>query len=177
LTFDNGPAPTLGPENAPVTIVEFSDFQCPYCRGFAPTLKSIKKDFGDKVRIVYRQAPIASIHPFAFKAAEASLCAQEQGKFWELHDLMFAEQEKLAVADLKKKARTLGMDGKKFDSCLDTGRTVERVQTDMAEAQRVGVNGTPAAFVNGIELKGGSVPYDVVAAAIQKELRRDKPVR
>jgi len=172
LTFDNTGAPVSGSEKAPVTIVEFSDFQCPFCRGFAPTLKLIEKNYRDKVRIVYRQAPITSIHPFAFKAAEASLCAQEQGKFWELHDAMFADQSKLAVADLKKRARELGMDGKKFDSCLDTGRTTERVQNDMAEGVRIGVKGTPAAFVNGVELKGGAVSYDVVAEAIQKELAR-----
>jgi protein-disulfide isomerase len=172
LTFDNTGAPFLGSEKAPVTIVEFSDFQCPFCRGFAPTLKLIEKNYGDKVRLVYRQAPITTIHPFAFKAAEASLCAQEQGKFWEMHDAMFGDQEKLAVADLKTRARALGMDGKKFDSCLDSGRSVERVQTDMAEGARVGVKGTPAAFINGRELKGGAVSYDVVAEAIQKELAR-----
>jgi len=172
LAFDNSGAPTKGSTSAPVTVVEFSDFQCPFCRGFTPTLKLIEKNFADKVHIVYRQDPIPSLHPFAFKAAEASLCAQEQGKFWELHDAMFADQTKLGVADLKQRARALGMDGKKFDSCLDTGRNVERVQKDMADAQRVGVRGTPAVFVNGVELKGGAVPYDVVAAAIQKELAR-----
>ena len=172
LTFDNAGAPAIGSENAPVTVVEFSDFQCPFCRGFAPTLKLVEKNFRGKVRVVYRQAPITSIHPFAFKAAEASLCAQEQGKFWEMHDAMFADQEKLAVAELKRRARALGMDGKKFDNCLDSGRTVERVQTDMAEGTRVGVKGTPAVFVNGVELKGGAVSYDVVAAAVEKELAR-----
>jgi protein-disulfide isomerase len=177
LTFDNAAAPTVGKENAPITLVEFSDFQCPYCRGFAPNLKLIEKNFGDQVRIVYRQDPIPSLHPFAFKAAEASLCAQEQGKFWEMHDTMFGDQTKLAVADLKQTARKLGMDGKKFDSCLDTGKYVEHVQKDMAEAQRVGVKGTPAIFVNGTEIKGGAVPYDVVAHTIQKELAQTKTSR
>jgi protein-disulfide isomerase len=177
LTFDNTAAPTIGKESAPITLVEFSDFQCPYCRGFAPNLKLIEKNFGDQVRIIYRQDPIPSLHPFAFKAAEASLCAHEQGKFWEMHDTMFGDQNKLAVADLKQTARKLGMDGKKFDSCLDTGKYVEHVQKDMAEAQRVGVKGTPAIFINGTEIKGGAVPYDVVAHTIQKELAQAKSSR
>ena len=177
IQFANEGAPTLGKEGAAVTVVEFSDFQCPYCKGFFPTLRLIEKNFGDRVHIVYRQDPIPSLHPFAFKAAEASLCAQEQGKFWDMHDTMFGDQTKLGVSDLKQTARKLGMDGKKFDSCLDSGRSVERVQKDMAEAQRAGVRGTPAVFVNGIELKGGAVPYDVVVHAIQKELASAKTSR
>ena len=177
IAFDNTDAPTIGKKDASITVVEFSDFQCPYCRGFVPNLKLIEKHYGDRVQIVYRQDPIPSLHPFAFKAAEASLCAHEQGKFWELHDAMFGDQTKLAVADLKQSARKLGMDGKKFDSCLDTGKYVERVQKDMAEAQRVGVKGTPAIFVNGVEIKGGAVPFDVVAHAIDKELSRARTAR
>jgi protein-disulfide isomerase len=172
LTFNNGNAPSLGPENAPVTLVEFSDFQCPFCNRFAPTLKQVREKYGDKVRVVYRQYPIPSLHPFAFMAAEASLCANEQGKFWPLHDAMFANQTKLAVADIKKKAVELGMDQKKFDSCVDSGRFVEQVQSDMAAGVKVGITGTPAVFVNGIELKGGAVAFDVVAAAIDQELSR-----
>ncbi len=172
LAFNNGDAPVLGKPGAPVTLVEFSDFQCPFCRQFAPNMRQIEKNFGDKVQLVYRQYPIPSLHPFAFKAAEASLCANEQGKFWELHDMMFGEQDKLTVMDLKEKARRLGMDQKKFDSCLDTGKYTERVQKDMQEGTRVGVTGTPAIFVNGVELPGGAVPYSTVAAAIEKELSR-----
>ena len=170
LQFNNDKAPTIGSKNAPITLVEFSDFQCPYCKGMAPTLKEVAKKLGDKVQIVYRQYPIPSLHPFATKAAEASLCANEQGKFWELHDKMFDDQTKLAVSDLKATARQLGMDGKKFDQCLDSGRYVEHVQNVQREGQRAGVNGTPAVFINGVELKGGSVPYSVVEAAIQQEL-------
>lgn len=172
LTFNNEGAPSLGKPGAPVTVVEFSDFQCPFCRSFAPNLKQIEKEFGDKVHVVYRQYPIPSIHPFAIKAAEASLCANDQGKFWELHDVMFGDQKKLSVSDLKEQARRLGMDQKKFATCLDTGRYTERVQNDMKEGARAGVTGTPAVFVNGVEVPGGAVPYQTVADAIQKELSR-----
>jgi predicted DsbA family dithiol-disulfide isomerase len=173
LSFQNEGAPSLGKEGAAVTLVEFSDFQCPFCHRFAPTLKQVEEKFGDKVHVVYRQYPLTSIHPFAFKAAEASLCAHEQGKFWEMHDILFAEQEKLAVTDLKAKAGRIGLNQKKFDTCLDTGRYVEQIQKDMKEGTRVGVTGTPAVFINGAELKGGAVPYETVAEAIQQELARN----
>jgi protein-disulfide isomerase len=174
LQFDNDKAPTFGKADAPVTLVEFSDFQCPFCRAAAPALRQVKDKFGDKVHIVYRQFPIPSLHPNAFKAAEASLCANEQGKFWELHDAMFEDQNKLAVSDLKQTARKLGMDGKRFDACLDSGRYVEQVQNDQRAGQRVGVNGTPAIFINGVLVPGGSVPFSTLEAKIQQELQRGK---
>jgi protein-disulfide isomerase len=172
LVLNNEGAPVMGPSNARVTLVEFSDFQCPYCGRFFPTLKQIEQKYADKVRIVYRQYPITSLHPNAFKAAEASLCANEQGKFWELHDVMFQEQEQLTVRELKQKAGRLGLDQKKFDSCLDSGRFTERVQEDLREGARVGVTGTPALFVNGVQIEGGAVGFDVVAKALDKELAR-----
>jgi protein-disulfide isomerase len=177
LQFTNGDAPVLGKKDAPITLVEFSDFQCPYCQRMAPVLKEVSQKFSDKVRIIYRQYPIPSLHPFALKAAEASLCANEQGKFWEMHDAMFADQKKLSVSDLKQTAQTLGMNEKKFTSCLDSGRYAEQVQNDSKEAVRSGVSGTPAVFVNGIVIDGGSVPYSVVEAAIQKELGRSGSTR
>jgi protein-disulfide isomerase len=172
LTFDNGNAPSMGKPGAPVTLVEFSDFQCPFCNRFAPTLKQVNEKYGDKVHVVYRQYPIPSLHPFAFKAAEASLCANEQGKFWQLHDAMFGDQSKLSIKDLKQRAADMGMDTKKFNTCLDTGRYVEQVQKDMQDGVKVGITGTPAVFINGVELKGGAVAFDVVAAAIDQELAR-----
>ena len=174
LQFDNAKAPTLGKADAPITLVEFSDFQCPFCKGMAPTLKEVAQKLGDKVQIVYRQYPISSIHPFAMKAAEASLCANEQGKFWEIHDAMFEDQAKLAVRDLKATAVRLGLDAKKFDTCLDSGRYVEQVQNDLREGQRAGVTGTPAVFINGVEVPGGNVPYSTLEAAIERELARTK---
>jgi protein-disulfide isomerase len=172
LTFDNTGAPTKGSADAKVTVVEFSDFQCPFCQRFVPTLKQIEEQYGDRVQIVYRQYPTTSIHPNAFKAAEASLCAHEQGKFWEMHDLMFQEQDQLAVRDLKVKAGRLGLNQAEFDRCLDSGRHTEQVQNDLAEGARTGMTGTPAVFVNGVELPGGAVPFQTVARAIDRELAR-----
>jgi predicted DsbA family dithiol-disulfide isomerase len=172
LTLNNEAAPTAGKKDAPVTLVEFSDFQCPFCKSAVPGLKEIEKKYGDKVLIVYRQYPITSIHQYAFKAAEASLCAHEQGKFWALHDVMFEDQSKLTVTDLKATARRLGMDGKKFDTCLDSGRYVEQVQNDQREAVRVGVTGTPTLFINGVMTEGWN--YQSLATQIDKELARTK---
>ena len=174
VPLNNEGAPALGPENAKVTLVEFSDFQCPYCKGFFPVLKQIEEKYKDNVRIVYRQYPIASLHPYAPKAAEASLCAHEQGKFWELHDAMFQEQDKLTVKDLKAKATRLGLDQKKFDSCLDTGKFAERVQEDTREGQRSGVTGTPALYINGVSVDGGAVGFDVMQRLLDEELARTK---
>ena len=174
LQFANDGAPTKGKADAPITLVEFSDFQCPFCQRMAPTLKEVEKKFGDQVRIVYRQYPIVSLHPNAFKAAEASLCANEQGKFWDMHDAMFSNQNKLNVSDLKATAQQLGMDVKKFNGCLDSGRYVEQIQNDSKEAVRAGVTGTPAIFINGIGVDGGAVPMNVLERAIQKELSRSK---
>lgn len=172
MRFNNAGAPELGKNDAPITLVEFSDFQCPYCERMFPVLKQVEQKYGDKVRVIYRQYPLVSIHPFAQKAAEASLCANEQGKFWQMHDAMFEDQKKLAVSDLKETAQRLGMNGKRFDSCLDSGKYVEQIQNDSKEAVRSGVTGTPAVFVNGVVIDGGAVPFEVVAAAIDKELQR-----
>ena len=175
LQFRNDGAPALGRKDAPVTLVEFSDFQCPYCKLAAPAVKQVAQKLGDKVQIVYRQYPIESLHPFALKAAEASLCANDQGKFWELHDAMFADQARLAVNDLKQTARRLGLDGKEFDSCLDSGRHATQVQTDLKEGQRVGLTGTPTIFINGVIVDGGAVGFSVLEGLIKRELSRMAP--
>lgn len=174
LAFDNSSAASRGPDKAAITLVEFSDFECPFCGRFFPTLKKIEEQYGDRIRIVYRQYPLTSLHQNAFKAAEASLCAKDQGKFWEMHDMLFQEQSQLTIRDLKVKANRLGLDQRKFDECLDTGHFAGQVQADVREGDRVGVTGTPALFVNGISIDGGAVPFETVAKAIEKELQRPK---
>lgn len=164
-------SPSKGPKQAPVTIIEFSDFECPFCSRVLPTLQEVLSTYGDQVRLVFRQFPLNSIHPKAQKAAEASLCAHEQGKFWEMHDVLFADQRKLDIADLKAKASALGLDQGKFDSCLDSGKYANQVARDLADGAAAGVTGTPAMFINGRFLSG-AVPFADVARVIDDELLR-----
>jgi protein-disulfide isomerase len=163
--------PSKGPSTAPVTIVEFSDFECPYCSGLFPTLRRIEDTYHDKIRIVYRQFPLNNIHPRAQKAAEASLCANEQDKFWQLHDSMFADQKNLTVDDLKAKAAALSLNTAAFATCLDSGKQAAAVKSSLEEGNRLGVDGTPALFINGRFL-GGNQPYDAIAKIIEDELLR-----
>lgn len=163
--------PAVGPADAPVTIVEFSDFECPFCSRVNPTLEQVKQNYGDKVRVVFRQFPLA-MHPNAQKAAEASLCADDQGKFWELHDMMFADQRNLTVPQIKEKAASIeGLDGEAFNACLDSGEKADEVAADMAAGQQAGVSGTPALFING-RLLSGAQPYEAVSVIIDDELSR-----
>ena len=163
--------PSKGPAAAPVTIVEFSDFECPYCSGLFPTLKRVEETYKDKIRIVYRQFPLNNLHPHAQKAAEASLCANDQNKFWQLHDAMFIDQKNLTVEDLKAKAAKLSLDSSAFATCLDSGKHANVVRDSVNEASKLGIDGTPAMFINGRYL-GGNQPYDAIAKVIDDELVR-----
>lgn len=163
--------PSKGPSNAPVTIVEFSDFECPFCGKVGPTLQQVLDKYGDKVRLVFRQFPL-NFHAHAQKAGEASLCAHEQGQFWAMHDLMFGDQKALAVEQLKAKAATIkGLDTAAFAQCLDGGQTAATIRTDLAEGSAAGVSGTPAFFINGRFLSG-AMPFEQFAQVIDEELAR-----
>jgi protein-disulfide isomerase len=151
-------------------MVEFSDFQCPYCGRVTPTLKQLEDRFGDKLRVVFRDYPLP-IHPQAPKAAEAAGCAAEQGKFWEMHDRLFANQSKLQVDDLKQHALDLGLNPEQFNQCLDSGKREAAWKKDIEEGTRYGVSGTPAFFING-RLMSGAQPYDNFARIIEDELVR-----
>ena len=164
-------SPALGPADAPVTVVEFSDFECPYCQVFAQTMQQVKDEYGNRVRIVFRQFPL-NIHPNAPKAAEASLCAHEQDKFWQMHDLMFEEQRQLDIASLMDKAERIDLDVPEFEACLDSGKYAEQIEEDMQAATRMGVQGTPAVFINGMPVVGGAVSYETLVEIIEEEIER-----
>ena len=163
--------PSRGAADAPVTIVAFSDFQCPYCATLSSTLKEIEKNYKDQIRIVYLQFPLSQIHPNAEKAAEASLCANEQNQYWQMHDAMFADQSKLGVDDLKKKAAKLSLDMEAFNACLDGSKYASAIRADIDEGVKAGVKGTPAFFVNG-RFYSGSLPYDEIKKVVEEELQR-----
>ena len=161
----------LGAASAPVTVVEFSDFQCPFCQRVSPTLKQLKDTYGDKIRIVWKDFPLTAIHPEAYKAAEAGNCAREQGKFWEYHDRLFANQQALQPDALKTHAVAAGLDATKFNACLDSSKYSDRVQEHVGVGARLGINSTPAVFINGRQVTGAQ-PYEVFAGIIDEELER-----
>ncbi len=164
--------PVLGPAGAPVEIVEFSDFQCPFCERLTGTLDRLKAEYGDDIRLVFKDYPLPN-HAQAFKAAEAGLCANAQGRFWELHDTMFSNQNELQVDDLKRHAGEIGMDQDAFDACLDSGRFAEQVSADLRLGQALGVQSTPTVFINGRAVMGAA-PYEVFEEIVRDELDRTR---
>jgi predicted DsbA family dithiol-disulfide isomerase len=167
-----GAAPVRGNPRAPVTILEFSDFQCPYCVRARPSVARVREVYGDQVRFAFRHYPL-DFHAQAEKAGEATACAGEQQKFWEMHDLLWTNTAKLEVADLKAHAVTLGLDAAAFGQCLDSGRYSQLVADDLASGQGYGVSGTPAFFVNGRPLVGAQ-PFEAFAQVIDDELSRQR---
>lgn len=164
--------PAKGPKGAPVEIVEFSDFQCPFCQRVNPTVDQVLKIYGDRVRFVYRHYPLPN-HPNARPAAEAAACADQQGQFWPYHDLLFANPAKLADADLKAHAAAAGMDTAKFNACVDGKLTKDAVDLDMKEAADAGVSATPTFFINGRSLEGAQ-PFEAFKRLIDEELAAKK---
>jgi protein-disulfide isomerase len=162
--------PTKGPATAPIEMIEFSDFQCPFCERAFPTVAKVLSDYGDKIHFVYRHFPLDS-HPQARPAAEAAQCAAEQGKFWPYHDRLFGDQSKLDDADLKQSAAALGMDTAQFNACVDSRKYKDEIDADIRAGEEVGVNGTPAFFINGRELTGAQ-PYEAFKSVIDDELAK-----
>ncbi len=163
--------PSRGPANAPVTIVLFSDFECPYCTSLNATLNKITAEMGPQVRLVYRNYPLDQIHSNASKAAEASLCAAEQDKFWEMHDELFKDRAKLQVEDLKQKAAAIGLEATRFDSCLSPGKYADRIKADVEAGNAAGVASTPTMFINGRPVVG-ALPYEEILKIIDEERQR-----
>jgi protein-disulfide isomerase len=163
-----GEDPFFGPEDAAVTIIEYSDFQCPYCANAVPILSQIKAEYGDSVRFVFKDFPL-SFHQNAQKAAEAGQCANDQGMFWELHDKMFANQGSIDVGSIKGYAASLGLDTSQFNACLDSGKYASEVQQDFSEGKAAGVSGTPTFFINGKKIVGAQ-PFSAFKQIIEQEL-------
>ncbi len=153
LVVDSDDDPGIGPETAPISIVEFSDFQCPYCQRSVSILKELRRIYGDKIRVVYRDYPGPN-HPFAAPAAEAAQCAGEHGKFWEYHDALFERQTAGKGWDFLALATELGLQEKAFDSCLKSGRFREEVTKDLQDGLKLGITSTPTFFINGRPLVG-----------------------
>jgi protein-disulfide isomerase len=166
--------PSIGPADAPITIVEFSDFQCPYCRQWQQqTYQPLLDAYPGKIRIVYRDFPLTSIHPNAFPAAEAAQCANEQSAFWPYHDKLFSS-ENLGDDVYKQYAQDLGLDMTKFDDCLSNHTYQQYVQSNSDFAQNLGVNSTPTFFINGLAVVGAQ-PLNVFQQVIDKELAGQIP--
>jgi len=150
ILLDIAEVPTKGPKDAKVVLVEFSDFQCPYCGRFSrDTIPQVQADYVDtgKIKYVFADFPLEAIHPYAFKAAEAASCAGEQGEFWKMHDHLFANQTKLKPEDLSQYADALGLDKPKFQECLDTQKRAPSIRKIMAQAGDAGVSSTPTLMV------------------------------
>lgn len=162
LSVSTDDDPTIGPADAPVTIVEFSDFQCSYCRKSVEVLKELRRDYSEKIRLVYRDYPGPN-HPYAAQAAQAAQCAGDQGKFWAYHDLLFARQMPGTGWDFSELAKELDMSPDAFAACINTGRYREEVAKDLQDGLTLGITSTPTFFVNGRPLIGARPAADFKA--------------
>jgi len=172
VKIDIGSSPVKGPRNAPVSIIAFSDFQCPFCSRAVPTIDELFKKYNGKINFVFKNQPLP-FHPNAGPAAQAALAAGEQGKFYEMHDKLFANQQNLSRADFEKYAQELGLDVNKFKAALDSGKFKAQVDADSQAGNAVGANGTPTFFINGRKLVGAQ-PADAFAKLIDEELSKKK---
>jgi predicted DsbA family dithiol-disulfide isomerase len=167
-------APSRGSADAPVTIVEFSDFHCPFCRKAQPVLQELRAKYGPKLRFVYRDFPLDNLHPEARAASEAALCAMEQGKYWEFHERMFKGDAGTSAAALNGIAKEIGLDMAAFGACATSGKHKATVQASAEEGSRLGVTATPTFFVNGRMLMGAQ-PVEEFVRVIDEELAAAAP--
>jgi protein-disulfide isomerase len=165
-------SPAKGPAQAPIEMIEFSDFQCPYCLRADPTVQQVLSTYGDRIRFVYRHYPLPN-HPNARPAAEAAACADEQDKFWQYHDRLFANPTKLSDPDLKQHASELGLNTGQFNGCVDSHKLKAKVDGDLKAGEEAGVNGTPAFFING-RMISGAQPFEAFKKIIDEELASKK---
>jgi len=170
MTFDLSDRTPLGKADAKVTIVEFSDFQCPYCQRMATSLDDIRKQYPNDVKIYFKNRPLNSIHQFAQGAAEAAEAAREQGKFWDMYEVIFKNRTALDTASLEKYAQQVGLDMNKYKKGMESGAFKASVDKDSAEADKLGVNSTPTVFVNGYYVASPSP--DQVKAQIDEALKK-----
>ncbi|MEW5867952.1 MAG: DsbA family protein [Chloroflexota bacterium] len=166
--------PILGPENAPITLIEFSDYECPYCRRWhTEVFDRLIQEYPDQIRFVYRDFPLSSIHPEATPAAEAADCANEQGAFWQFQNLLFSSSD-LSTETYIQYATDLNLDVQQFTTCIESGKYSDEVQADYQYAAELGVRSTPTFFINGLPVVGAQ-PYDVFKDIIDRELAGEIP--
>jgi protein-disulfide isomerase len=168
--------PAKGPADAPIAIVEFGDFQCPFCRRMEPTLRALMQRYPQQIRLVYRNYPLTEIHSEALPAAQAAVCAGRQGKFWEMHDAIYSDSAPLSIESLRSMAARIGLDKTAFEECVRSDEANVAIQADRAAGDALGVLATPTLFINGRLVQGG-VAEDKLVAIIDDELKRLTPAR
>jgi predicted DsbA family dithiol-disulfide isomerase len=161
-----------GNSSSNIEIIEYSDFECPFCANFSNSMNQVFENYGDQVKVVFRHFPL-SFHANAQKAAEAAECAGEQGNFWNMHDLIFKanRDQQMSIGKWREIAGVIGIDVNKFNVCLDSGKYADKVQSDFKEGQSLNITGTPTTFVNGIPVKGAQ-SYEALKAVIEQELQK-----
>ena len=163
---------SAGPDDAPVTLVEYGDYECPHCARAHPVVKAVQRDLGNDLRLVYRNFPLAEAHPHARLAAQAAAAAGAQGKFWEMHDMLFEHQDALEAEDIIGYAKLLGLDVEQFARDLEAGTYAKRVRDDFRSGVRSGVNGTPTFFVNGKRYDGSWANEKAFIEALREAARQ-----
>jgi protein-disulfide isomerase len=162
--------PSRGPAHAPITVVEFGDYQCPFCHHMEPTLESVIKQYSHQVRFIFRNFPLTEIHPEAMHAAEAAMCADQQGKFWPMHDAIYADSAPLSDSSLRAIARQVGLDSQKFEQCVRSNVPVKAINADEQAGENLGVEATPTLFIDGRYING-DVPREQLVSVIEDELK------